>query len=197
MTNFKSLKKLMPLLVLPLASSALATDVTIPLSFETLPVITVTEETPMDFGQVLSLEQAATCTMSASSGAAVTQSDDGNPTTVPAGGDLSGSCTGEGQPGIYTIQSVASASIQVSLTAGAATEIGFVPSGIVIDYNGGAVRDPVTTTSPVVVEASATLNAFTAAGTNRVIMGGVITNQQTLASATAYTTTFDIDVIYQ
>lgn len=197
MTNFKNLKKLMPLLVLPLASSALATDVTVPLSFETLPVITVTEETPMDFGQVLSLAQAATCTMSAIAGAAVIQSDEGNPTTVPAGGTLSGDCSGEGQPGIYTIQSVASASIQVSLTAGVATEIGFVPSGVVIDYNTAPARDPVTTTTPAVVEASAALNAFTAAGTNRVIMGGVITNQQTLASATAYTTTFDIDVIYQ
>jgi hypothetical protein len=197
MTNFKSLKKLMPLLVLPLASSALATDVTVPLSFETLPVITVTEETPMDFGQVLSLAQAATCTMSAISGAALTQSDEGNPNTTAAGGTLSGDCSGEGQPGIYTIKSVASASIKVSLTAGAATEISFVPSGIVIDYNGGAARDAVTTASPAVVESSATLNAFTAAGTNRVIMGGKITNQQTLVSATAYTTTFDIDVIYQ
>lgn len=197
MTNFKNVKKLMPLLVLPLASSALATDVTVPLSFETLPVITVTEVTPMDFGQVLSLAQAATCTMSATAGSVVTQSDDGNPTTTPAGGDLSNGCSGEGQPGIYTIQSVASASIQVSLTAGAATEIGFVPEGIVIDYNTAPARDPITTSTPAVVEASASLNAFTAAGTNRVIMGGTITNQQTLASGTAYNTTFDIDVIYQ
>ncbi|MDU0354653.1 hypothetical protein RS130_12650 [Paraglaciecola aquimarina] len=97
MTNSKNLKKLMPLLAVPLAGTALATDVTIPLSFETLPVITVTEETPMDFGQVLSLAQAATCTMSATAGAAVTQSDEGNPTTTPAGGTLSGDCSGEGQ----------------------------------------------------------------------------------------------------
>ncbi|MDU0354652.1 hypothetical protein RS130_12645 [Paraglaciecola aquimarina] len=92
---------------------------------------------------------------------------------------------------------MASASIQVSLTAGAATEIGFVPSGVVIDYNGGAARDTITTASAATVEASAALNAFTAAGTNRVIMGGTITNQTTLASAMPYTTTFDIDVIYQ
>jgi len=199
MTNFnylKNLQKALPLLILPLAYGANASDVTASLTFETLPVITIVETTPMDFGQVLSLAQAATCSLSATVGTVIVEADDGTAVTTPAGGDLGTGCSGEGQPGVYTITSVASADIQVSVVAGAATQISFDPIGVVIDL-GTSARDTLNTTTPAAVQASATLNAYTAAGTNRVIMGGTIVNQTTLTSGTAYTTTFDLNVVYQ
>jgi hypothetical protein len=201
MTNLnylKKLKKTLPLLMLPLAYGANATDITATLTFETLPVITIEEVTAMDFGPVLSLAQAASCTMSATVGGVILEADDGVTGTTPAGGDLTaGTCSGgEGQPGVYTITSVAGADIKVSVTEGAATEIAFTPIGVVID---NTTRETINATGPLspVVTATAALNAYTAAGTNRVIMGGTIVNQTTLTSGAPYTTTFDIDVVYQ
>jgi len=201
MTNFNYLqnfKKALPLLILPLAHGANATDVTASLTFETLPVITIVEETPLDFGPVLSLAQADSCTLSATVGSIIVEADDGITGTTPAGGDLTaGTCSGgTAQPGVYTITSVASADIQVSVTAGAATEIAFTPVGVVINSTGPA-RDAIDGTTSPTVTASATLNAYTSAGTNRVIMGGTIVNQTTLTSGAPYSTTFDIDVVYQ
>jgi hypothetical protein len=199
MTNFKymkNLKKTLSILLLPLASVANAIDVTVPLSFATLPVIDVDEVTPMDFGQVLNLAQAATCTLSATSGTVITIADDGVAGTTPAGGDLSVGCSGEGIPGVYTITSVPGAEIQVSVVAGLATEISLAPIGVVINHTGPA-REPIDVSTSPIVFASAAINAYTAAGTNRVIMGGTITNTQALASGIGYTTTFDINVVYQ
>lgn len=194
-----NLKKTLPILLLPLAYNVNATDVTVPMSFETLPVITVVEETAMDFGPVLSLAQAATCTLSASSGSVITASDDGTAATTPAGGDLTaGTCSGgTAQPGVYTITSIASTDIQVSVTAAApGASIGFAPIGVVINHNGDT-RDAIDGSTSPVVESSAALNAFTAAGTNRVIMGGTITNQAPLTSGGSYSADFDITVVYQ
>jgi hypothetical protein len=199
MTNFKYMKKLkkpLSLLLLPLASGANAELVTVPLSFATLPVISVDEETAMVFGQVLNLAQAATCNLSATAGTVIVQADDGHPGTTAAGGDLSGGCSGEGIPGVYTIKSVPGAEIQVSVVAGAATEISLAPIGVVINHT-GPTRDPIDESTSTIVDASATINTFTAAGTNRVIMGGTVTNTQALTSGQAYTTTFDINVVYQ
>jgi hypothetical protein len=196
MIKLKNFKKALPLLMLPLTFVTNASDVTASLTFETLPVITVEETTAMDFGQVLGLAQAATCTLSATSGSVIVEADDGVAGTTPAGGDLSTGCSGEGQPGVYTITSVADADIQVSVVKGAATEIDFEPIGVVINHT-ALSRDTINTSTSPVVNASAALNAYTAAGTNRVIMGGTIVNQTTLTSGTAYTTTFDINVVYQ
>jgi hypothetical protein len=200
MTNLncmKNFKKVLPLLMLPLAYGVNATDVTASLTFDTLPIITIDEETPMDFGPVLTLAQADTCTLSATVGAIIVEADDGDASTTPAGGNLSGTCgTSTGQPGVYTINSVASADIQVSVVAGAATELLFTPVGVVISPLAGT-RVTLDGATPAVVVASAALNAYTAAGTNRVIMGGTVVNQSSLVSGDTYSTTFDLNVIYQ
>jgi hypothetical protein len=197
MTNLKLFKKAVPLLILPMANFANAVDVTANLTFTTLPVIVVTEDTPMSFGPVLSLAQAADCTMSAIAGSVITASDDGNDSTTPAGGTLTGDCTGSGQPGVYTITSVATAELSVSVSAVTpGVNIGFEPIGIVID-RGANTRDPVTTAAAAVVTASTIINSYTGPGTNRVIMGGTITNQQNLTSGGTYTSQFVIDVVYQ
>jgi|GEM_PF-2866066 len=200
MTHFK---KALPLILLPLTYSANAVEITANLTFDTLPVITIVEETQMDFGEVLTLAQSETCTLSASvaatDGTTLADGDSGVSGTTPDGGALTGTCAlaAGGQPGVYTITSGASADIKVSVTAGAATEIAFNPIGVVYEPDG--------TTSTLVdvanalgtATASAVIGPVLQAGQNRLIMGGVITNQTTLIAGDAYDSTFDVEVTYQ
>ncbi|NVK23968.1 MAG: hypothetical protein HWE10_03485 [Gammaproteobacteria bacterium] len=217
MKTLNLLKKSAIVSLLTTASLAQATDVTVPLVFETVPEITVTNVKDIDFGNVLTLSQADECVMSTSAGGSLLVSDEGfdvdasatgapdDGTTDPAGGELSSDCLGaaDAQPGVYEISSSPGATISVTVAAGAATEILFEPAGYITDFanNPGtaaqirnAFVDGVADTGIV---ASGALNAFSAAGTNRVIVGGKITNQQALTAEQSYTTTFDINVVYQ
>jgi len=208
MKHFNKFVKTMPLLLLPVMSGAMATDITIPLNFTTLPVIDIQELTPMAFGDVLSLAQAATCIMSSSAGDNIDLNDEGQDMVAlsgigaPGGGDLSGGCTGlpDGQPGVYEITSFAGANITVSVTAGTATEIALDPSGYATSVTGGTSSRPTVAVglgNEANATASATLTAFSAAGTNRVIVAGTITNQTTLTAGSPYATDFNLNVVYQ
>lgn len=199
-----------PLLLLPVMGGAMAADISVPLSFTTLPVITITEIRPLVFGDVLSLTQAATCEMSTSAGTALTPAQEGAdltngtlyPTATPSAqsaGQLSNGCTGDdGQVGIYQIRSFSNANISVSVTAGTPTDISFAPAGYVTSLieAGAATRETLNGTG-VVANASQALSAFAPAGTNRAIVGGTITNQVGLTAGTAYTTDFNLNVVYQ
>lgn len=215
MKYLNTLKKATPLLLLPVMGSAMATDVTVPLNFTTLPAISIAPITPMDFGSVLSLTLADTCTMSTSAGTLLTPSQEGadstdsvifNTTTAAQNstGQLSGNCTGgaDGQVGIYEITSFANADITVTTTAGTATDISFAPSGYVTDLAsettaGVFSRESLSVGVDADVNASASLTAYSQAGTNRVIVGGTITNFGSLTAGQAYATDFNIDVVYQ
>jgi hypothetical protein len=212
MKYFNKFVKTTPLLLLPLMGSAMATDITVPLNFTTLPVIDIQELTPMAFGDVLSLAQASTCVMSATAGDNIALADEGQDmvtlngaNATPGGGDLSSACAGlaDGQPGVYEITSFAGANITVSVTAGVATEIALNPSGYVTSITGvsGATSTKETLAvglgNEANVTASTTLTAFSAAGTNRVIVAGTITNQTTLTAGSPYATDFNLNVVYQ
>jgi hypothetical protein len=209
MKHFNKFIKATPLLLLPLMGSAMATDITVPLNFSTLPVIDIQELTPMAFGDVLSLAQAATCTMSATAGANISIADEGQDMVTlngtlaaPGGGTLSNACVGlaDGQPGVYEVTSFAGANITVSVTAGTATEIALDPSGYATSVTAGTSSRPSVSVgigNDANVTASATLTAFSAAGTNRVIVAGTITNQTTLTAGSPYATDFNLNVVYQ
>lgn len=209
MKNLNKLVKSAPLLLLPVAGSALATDLNVPLKFTTLPVITIVEKQALAFGDVLSLTQADTCTMSTSAGTALNAVKEGadlntaNYGNVAATsvGQLSGDCAGapDGSPGIYEITSFSDADITVSVSAGTDTDISFAAAGYVTNLleGGTATRETLNTSTPANVNASQALSAYAAAGTNRAIVGGTITNLTALTAGGAYATDFNLNVVYQ
>lgn len=209
MKNLNTFKKVTPLLLIAAMAPAMATDVNVPLNFTTLPVITITEIRPLDFGPVLSLTAADTCTMSTSAGTALTSAQEGvNSNIANLGsvaqvsvGELSGTCTGgaDGNVGIYQITSFQDANISVSVTVGTTTDIAFNPIGYVTNIveGGTFTRETLNTTTPANVNASAALTAFAVAGTNRAIVGGTITNQVGLTAGAPYATDFNLNVVYQ
>jgi hypothetical protein len=210
MKNFNIFKKASPLLLLSAMAPAMATDVSVPLNFTTLPVISITPIRPLDFGAVLSLTAADTCTMSTSLGTALTSAQEGvNSNIANLGsvaqvsvGELSGSCAGgaDGNVGIYEITSFQDADITVSVTTGTATDIAFTPIGFVTNLNESGTtftRETLNVATPALVNASAALSAFAVAGTNRAIVGGTITNQVGLTAGAAVATDFNLNVVYQ
>lgn len=212
MKHFNKLKKASALLLLPVMGSAMATDVTVPLSFTTLPVITITEVTPMAFGDVLSLTQANTCVMSTSAGTALTANEEGanladsniytgGTLTATSAGQLSGNCSGDdGQVGLYEITSFADADITVTVTAGTATDISFAPAGYVtnlVESGSAPTRAALVVDVGTDANASAAVSPYAAAGTNRAVVGGTITNFATLTAGAAYATDFNLNVVYQ
>lgn len=201
MKLLNTLKKASPLLLLPFANNALATDVTVPLAFETLPVITITEVQPLVFGNVLPLGQAASCTMGATAaGHSLSNAEEGVAIAANAAtaGEFTGGCAGEpdGQPGIYEVASFGSANLTVSVTAGTATDISFAPIGYAVDHNTPS-REALLVGTDASVQAAPALTALTQAGRNRVVIGGTVTNQVALTAGAAYTTDFNLNVVYQ
>lgn len=210
MKNLNTFKKVSPLLLLSAMAPAMATDVTVPINFTTLPVISITVIRPLDFGPVLSLTAADTCTMSTSAGTALTSAQEGaNSNTAAFGnvaqtsvGQLSGDCAGgaDGDVGIYEITSFPDANITVNVTLGTTTAIAFTPIGFVTDLDEAGTtftRETLNTSTPALVNASAALTAFAVAGTNRAIVGGTIINQVALTAGAPYATDFNLNVVYQ
>ncbi|MFT6284387.1 MAG: hypothetical protein ACJAXM_000859 [Arenicella sp.] len=209
MKNFNTFKKASPLLLLSAMAPAMATDVNVPLNFTTLPVISITEIRPLDFGAVLSLTAADTCTMDTSAGTALTSAQEGVDSTIAdmgtvaqvSVGELSGNCAGgaDGNVGIYEITSFQDADITISVTTGTTTDIAFTPIGFVTNIieGGTFTREDLFVGTDALVNASAALTAFAVAGTNRAIVGGTITNQVGLAAGAPYATDFNLNVVYQ
>jgi hypothetical protein len=214
MKNSNTFKKATPLLLIAAIAPAMATDVSVPLNFTTLPVITILPIRALDFGAVLSLGAAASCTMSAidaANGTALTPSQEGADATSYANGDnaenfaglLSGSCAGgaDGAVGIYEITSFQDADISVSVTAGTTTDIAFTPIGYVTDLEDGAgdsfTREPLLIGTPALANASTALSGFSVIGTSRAVIGGTIINQVPLTAGAPYATDFNLNVVYQ
>jgi len=220
MKQLNIFKKATPLLLLTAMSTAMspamATDVTVPLNFTTLPVITITTVTGKDlnFGEVLSLTLADTCTMGTDDvgGTPLTPSDEGTDSedgAIYTGGTesqaltglLSGACTGgaNGQVGIYDIASFKDADITVTVTQGTATDISFTPIGFVTNVveGGTYTRETLAVGTDALVNASTQLTAYAQEGTNRAIVGGTITNFAPLTAGGTYATDFNLDVVYQ
>ena len=203
MKKMNNLKKLAFAMAVGASMNASAADFNAGLAFDTLPAITISEIRAMDFGAVLSLTQAATCAMSAdSAGGTETLTDTQLGVNIAAynnSGELTGGCTGNGTVGIYEVSSYSGAAITVSVTAGTATDIAFVPSGFAVDHNGGgaATGETLGVGTDADVEAANAITAFTQAGVSRVVVGGTITNQVALTADGTYNTDFNLDVVYQ
>jgi hypothetical protein len=211
MKTLNTFKKATPLLLLTAMSPAMATDLLVPINFTTLPVITLLEVTALDFGPVLSLTLADTCTMSTSVGTALTPTQEGTDSTdgvvhnttaaAQSAGAFTGDCLGaaDGTPGIYEITSFTDADITVTLTAGTATSISFAPAGYVTNLveAGAFTRETLAIGTPANVNASAAITAYAQPGTNRAIVGGTITNFTALTAGAPYATDFNLDVVYQ
>ena len=214
MKNINTFKKATPLLLISAMAPAMATDVNVPLNFTTLPVITILSIRDLDFGPVLSLGAAASCTMKAidaANGTLLTPSQEGADATAYANGDnavnyaglLTGSCAGgaDGNVGIYEITSFQDADITVSVTAGTTTDIEFSPNGYVTDLD-DTVADSFTRESLSIgvganANASTALTGFSVIGTSRAIIGGTIINQVGLTAGDPYATDFNLNVVYQ
>jgi hypothetical protein len=215
MKKLNKLTKCTPLLFLTVMGTTMATDVSVPLTFTTLPAITIDEIQPLAFGDVLSLTQADTCTMSTSAGTELTPAQEGADGTSAAlwsgggvataqdAGGLTGACDGDvnGQVGIYEIVSGVDANITVTISSGTATDISFVPAGYVTDAVEGTsfTRETIVfgAANGVTVNATAALSPFSPAGTNRAVIGGVITNFVALSAGLPYATDFNLNVVYQ
>ena len=216
MKNLNLFKKVAIVAALSVTAQSQATDVNVPLAFKTLPVIKIETKKELNFGSVLTLAQADECTMSTSSGGSLTASDEGQDLATitggggsnvgaPSGGALTDDCAGapDGQPGVYEIESFEGADIVVDLNPGTATDILLEPAGYVVNMKDDlttantSTRDPLTVSTDATVRASGTLTAFSPKGTNRVIIGGKIINQNALSPDGEYETDFTIDVTYQ
>ena len=211
MKKLNIFKKATPLLLLAAMSPAMATDVSVSLDFTTLPVISILPIQALNFGSVLSLTLSHTCTMSTSAGTLLTSTQEGvditDTVTFPgiaatSAGALSGNCIGaaDGQVGIYEITSFSDAPITVTISQGTATSISFVPAGYVTDLEEGVGMTRETLTSGAAgasANASAALTAFAQAGTNRAVIGGIITNFSALTAGAPYATDFNLNVVYQ
>ncbi|MFT5706286.1 MAG: hypothetical protein ACI9ES_000558 [Oceanospirillaceae bacterium] len=215
MKKLNKLTKYTPLLFLSVMGTTMATDVSVPLTFTTLPAITIDEIQPLAFGDVLSLTQADTCTMSTALGTELTKAQEGADSTsstlwsgggvLVAGlaGELTGPCDSDvdGQVGIYEILSGPDANITVTISNGTATDISFVPAGYVTDLVEGTsfTRETIVfgAANGVTVNSSAALSPFGVAGTNRAVIGGVITNFVALNAGQPYATDFNLNVVYQ
>ena len=109
---FKKLHFVLPLTLLALSPLTFAADQTGNANVEIVSAITVSEDTQIDFGQIINLD--GTCTMS-------------------PGGALNGTsgmgCTGTETPATFTISGTSAAVVDISVTAGAAVDgVTYVPA---------------------------------------------------------------------
>lgn len=199
-------KKLLPLLLLPLASTVDAKIQPLDVSFTVLPEITVTEVRAMNFGSVLKLAAAATCTLTANvtnmEGPSLTKSD-----VAAAGtpGLLAGTCAGgdAGTVGVYEITAIQGSDVNITVTGETNADISFAPAGYAVDFGGtlGGGDDtptlvPNNTSTAITVPATAEFNANVNPGVLRLVLGGTITNQRTLVADTAVSAGLTVDVVY-
>jgi hypothetical protein len=197
------------------AANVQAADVTLDISFTTLPEIVITEEQAISFGEVLSPSDTHTCVMDldASTGTGGTDlapADVGTDDVTFSAGTLTGECdtSVEGTPGIYLIDASNNADVEVTVSAGTATDIAFEPVGFIVNYQDATTTAAATAfvegTGVDVYAASDTagggdddiVSGYVADGQTRVLVAGTVTNQTSLTVGTEYTTTFDIDVLY-
>jgi len=204
MKTLSKMKKFLPLaIVAGLSTNVSATDFAASLEFDTLAEIQIVTVRDIAFGPVLALTQAATCDMDVSGGGTEILTDNQLGSTTHASytssGALSATCGNDslnGTVGIYEIQSYSGASITVDLNGGTDTEISFVPDGFVVDHNTNDIVG-ITVGADANADATSTLTAQSQVGRNIVVVGGEITNLQTLTADGTYTTDFELVVTYQ
>lgn len=191
-----------------LSFSAMAATFTAKVGFTTVPEITISQVTEINFGDTMKLATGATCIMlvNGASGSslptATMKSDMANSGayTQVLTGDC-GDTVEVGTPGIYEIIAVAGSTVKVttnSVTAG--TNFNFEPVGYGPDAQGSTSTVkalPADTETTFVVPSAANANQpDETAGVLRIALGGTITNQSTLSAGVEYEEDFTVDVTY-
>ncbi|MBL4910883.1 MAG: hypothetical protein JKX78_12825 [Alteromonadaceae bacterium] len=198
-------------IALSVMSSANAATGTFAVGFTTVADITITEVQPISFGTTMFITNAGTCTMNVATPLAVTMQAELASLSGSNFGNVAGSgCVttaagaGGNQGGYFRLTGISGADVKVTINSASNADFGFVPSGCAIDHDGtaGANTDSClafTAGTPLTVTLA---NSTDAGGTNPVdkqlmlAVGGTITVNQALTSATVYTQNFTIVAIY-
>jgi hypothetical protein len=203
MKTFKMSKKLLPILLLPLANVVIAKTEPFSVGFTTLPEIGINLVTAMDFGAVLKLGSTATCQMLANATNTLGTASVEKAGTSALNGlaaSLAGTCAGgdAGTLGVYEVTGLAGNAVTIILTGETNTDIQFEPAGYTWNFNGGAylTLDDSVTGVGMQLAAGSDGTANVTPGLSRLILGGTITNQRALTAGETVSANFDISVNY-
>lgn len=183
--------------------------------FSTVPDITITEVTALDFGNGLGLASGSTCVMVGDSTAGTYIGDPtmnlSQDTPVAAGGNHGDTtcATGvndSGTVGVYEVIGVPGGTVSITVNdIGSGTAFNFTSTGCAGNYDGLADGDGCTdlTSGAASVQLAApgdtvgnTGTGNPVSGTTRISVGGTITTQQAHTAGTLLTESFVIDVTY-
>ena len=199
------------------SATAYAASQSFDITATTVPDVSLTEVTPLDFGTTMFVTAGGTCLMQAASpGSNLAVMQWPNNTGVAAAnyGDLSGSgCvngTGTGTPGVYKVSGVDGTAVKITITGFTGTDFNFSPnSGCIVTYNGDNTDDADTCASFIpgvqqTVNLAATGETDTSGSTNSAIagevvftVGGTVTvGGVDLSPNTSYAEAFSVNVVY-
>jgi hypothetical protein len=204
MKNFKMSKKLLPLMLLPLADFASAASEPFSVGFTTLPEISITPITNMAFGPVLKLGSTDICEMLADAannlGSTSIEKSAGSGTPGGNPGQMAQTCAGQadGVLGVYEVTGLSGTTVTIILAGETNADIQFEPAGYTWDFLSDAYKDLDDTNAGVTSQLAdgADANADITPGIARLILGGSITNQRALTAGDSVSASFDISVNY-
>ena len=203
---------LLSVLTLSVVNISTAATGTFSVGFTTVADITIIEVQPLTFGTTMFIANGGTCTLNVSTPLAATMQSDATTALTGANyGNVAGSgcvTTAAGvsgnQGGYYRLTGLSGADVRVTVNPVTNADFTFTPAGCVNDHDGASAA--ANSDSCLVfasgVQLTATLANATETGLNQVdtqlmmAVGGVVTINQDLTSATVYTQNFTIDVIY-
>jgi len=205
-----------------ISANVLANSTTYTVGFTTVPDISITSVTPMDFGAGLGLGATASCALNFSN----TTGDTDYPgdvilnlaTSAGAAGSTAGELTGTGCEasagltgtfGVYEVSGVAGGTVNVTIndiTAG--VDFNYASAGCIGTYDNGADGDSCTSIaasgspqSVILATSGDTVgnsvgSGIPAPGVTRILLAGAITATQTHTAGQALSENFTIDVTY-
>jgi len=213
--GFKTLAK--PLLIGAMALTAVnttnAATGTFAVGFTTVADVTIIEVQPLTFGTTMFITNGGTCVLDAATPLAATMQSDATTALTGANfGNVSGSgcvTTAAGvsgnQGGYYRLTGLSGADVKITINPATNADFTFTPnSGCINDHDGASAAAD--SDSCLVfasgVQITATLANATETGLNQtdtqlmMAVGGTITINQALTSATVYTQNFTIVATY-
>jgi hypothetical protein len=210
---------------LGVAGGASAATGTFDITATTLPDVTLTEVTALDYGQSMFVTQGGVCVMNAATPgdqSGVMQYDDATVGGLVAAnyGDISGTgCvdgTGTGTPGVYKITGLPGGTVDITISGVNGTSFDFAPnSGCIVTFDGATAAESGDTCAPFVPGVSSsklipvsqaaeqgttTVDGNIVAGELVFTVGGTVTIGGTdavdLTANQAYSENFTVDVTY-
>jgi hypothetical protein len=191
------------------SSASLVHAETFNLTVNTIQDVTISESTPLDFGENILTDASTTCSMDADVPAEGTLFFDAGGQAAANYGLITGTgCVGSGvtvaTPGVYEIAGEAGLTVTLTLATEAqgGGDYTFSPTGgCLVDYDDGAAGDAcnaITVGTPIAAQLATTNDAATSvAGSTFFSVGGTLNVGATgLTSDTDYTATFLVNVVY-